>query len=265
MANKKTRLSKISALHYLKFVGRSVLFLAALVFYVIHRLTEGTAADGMGLSALQNDPYLLGFIATVFFVEMLLRFFPSKNESMGCQKQFGRNFIPTGVEKPPKRSPWPIFFIVLFWVALNGAIGALYFTGIIDKGILVLICLAYSICDMICILFFCPFQTWLMKNKCCGSCRIYNWDFAMMFTPLAFIPHHPYAWILLGTALIHLAVWEILLLTHPERFFEVSNGCLSCANCPEKLCHHKKQLRGFLKKNRHRFFASEQNGAPYEK
>jgi len=34
----------------------------------------------------------------------------------------------------------------------------------------------------------------------------------------------------------------------PERFSEACNRSLSCALCPEKLCHHKKQLRGFLKK-----------------
>ena len=258
MAKGKTRISVISAIHYVKLVGRSVLLLAATACYIVHRLAGGTVNDGNGLSALQNDPFLLGFIGAVFFVEMLLRFFPSKNESMGCQKQFRCNFVPTDVKKPPKRSPWPIFFIVLFWVVLNGIIGVLYFTGIIDKGILVLICLAYSVCDMICILFFCPFQTWLMKNKCCGSCRIYNWDFAMMFTPLVFIPRHPYAWVLLGTALIHLAVWELLAFIHPERFAEESNACLACAGCPEKLCHHKKQLRGFLRKNRHLFSATEQ-------
>jgi hypothetical protein len=59
--------------------------------------------------------------------------------------------------------------------------------GILDDGIMILLCSAYSICDIICILFFCPFQTWFMKNKCCSTCRIYNWDYAMMFTPLFFV------------------------------------------------------------------------------
>ena len=58
---------------------------------------------------------------------------------------------------------------------------------IIDEGVLWLVCLFYGVCDMICILFFCPFQSWFLKNKCCCTCRIYNWDYAMMFTPLFFI------------------------------------------------------------------------------
>jgi hypothetical protein len=88
-----------------------------------------------------------------------------------------------------------------------------------------------------------------MKNKCCGSCRIYNWDYVMMFTPLVFIPN-VYTYTILGVALLLLLYWEIAALCHPERFYEETNACLSCANCKEKLCHHKKQLRSFLRKNK---------------
>ena len=73
--------------------------------------------------------------------------------------------------------------IALIWIIFNGIIGALRMIDLLDDGILILLCSAYSVCDLVCILFFCPFQTWFMKNKCCGTCRIYNWDYAMMFTP----------------------------------------------------------------------------------
>lgn len=112
-----------------------------------------------------------------------------------------------------------------------------------------LLSLAYSVCDMICILFFCPFQTWFMKNKCCGSCRIYNWDYAMMFTPLIFVKGW-YTWSILILAIGLLLNWELLVVKHPERFSESTNAALSCANCTEKLCSHKKQLQRFLRENR---------------
>ena len=64
-----------------------------------------------------------------------------------------------------------------------------------------LISLFYAVCDRICVLFFCPFQVWIMKNRCCVHCRIYRWDYVMMFTPLLFVPG-PYSWSLLGLALI---------------------------------------------------------------
>ncbi len=245
MTERKKRVSNISLLHYYKLVFRSLLLIGAAVAYIVGRVRQ--AKDPF--ADLWEQPILLGVIWVVFVVEMLLRFFPSKIESMGCQKQFARNFIPTE-ETEPKKQSWRVTaLIAVLWLLLNAGIGALYYTRLIDRGILLLISLVFSVCDMICILFFCPFQTWFMKNKCCGSCRIYNWDYAMMFTPLAFIRSF-YTWSLLGLALALLFVWELLVHRHPERFSQNTNACLSCANCKEKLCHHKKQLRRFLKKNK---------------
>ena len=241
----RRRISKISALHYFKLVYRSLLLvLAAVVYFVLVSRGE------VDLRAqLRRFPIILGLIWVLYVGEMILRFFPSRLESMGCQKQFRKNYIPTENGAAPTRRFRGVWMVALSWFALNGAIGALYYTGVIDSGILLLISLAYAVCDMICILFFCPFQTWMMKNKCCGSCRIYNWDYAMMFTPLVFIPHY-YTWSLLGIALLLLLFWEIEAHTHPERFSEQCNRALHCGNCQEKLCHHKTQLRHFLKANK---------------
>lgn len=240
----KLKLSRISALHYFKLVYRSALLLGALALYIIARLGNEEFAH----SVLHNFRWVFGIIWLIYAVEMVLRLFPSSYESMGCQKQFTRNYKPTGNElkKPSEKPIWAVFFA---WIALNGAIYVLYFTHIIDRYVLLLVALAYGVCDMICILFFCPFQTWFMKNKCCGSCRIYNWDYAMMFTPLLLIPS-AYTWSLLGLALLLLVIWEGIYYRHPERFYEQTNESLKCANCPEKLCHHKKQLRSFLKKRK---------------
>ena len=114
--------------------------------------------------------------------------------------------------------------------------------GILDDGIMILLCSVYSVCDIVCILFFCPFQTWFMKNKCCSSCRIYNWDYAMMFTPLFFI-RKSYTWSLLALSVALLIRWEVTFYLHPERYSEATNDYLKCSNCTEKLCVHKKQLR----------------------
>ena len=70
-----------------------------------------------------------------------------------------------------------------------------------------------------------------------------------MFTPLVFVKNI-YSWTLLGAALVLLVRWEITVHKHPERFMEMTNKALSCANCEEKLCHHKKQLQVFLKKEK---------------
>jgi hypothetical protein len=196
-----------------------------------------------------QSPFVYGAVAIIFLIEMALRFFPSSMESMGCQKQFARNYKPTGESEATRSSRGSTVTVLVSWLLLNGAIGALYLTDIIDEGIMLIIALFYSVCDMICILYFCPFQTWFMKNKCCGTCRIYNWDYAMMFTPLAFVIH-PVTLTLFGVSMALLLYWEICLRLHPERFSERTNDCLSCKNCKEKLCHHKTQLRHFLKKNK---------------
>ncbi len=240
-------LSRISALHYFKLISRSCLFLAATVLYIVNRVQN----SGEIFGGLENDFALLLLIWLVFVVEMILRFFPSSLESMGCQKQFARNFRSTGKAQPSLQSWKTTFSVAAAWLLLNAAIGALYYLKVIDTGILLLISLAFSVCDMICILFFCPFQTWFMKNKCCTSCRIYNWDYAMMFTPLIFIKNI-FTWSILLCAVALLIRWEIAVRLHPERFSEATNACLSCAHCTEKLCHHKKQLRHFLETNKGR-------------
>lgn len=239
----KKKISTISALHYLKLVMRSILFLAVLVFYILNKL-----------SVLENFAPLLIVVWVFFVVEMIMRFFPSRFESMGCQKQFKKNFIQREESAEPQKQPGKVTALVATaWLSLNAVIGVLYFTKIIDRGIVILISLAFSVCDIICILFFCPFQTWFMKNRCCTTCRIYNWDFAMMFTPLVFIPDL-YTYSLLFCALLLLARWEITYKRHPERFYPETNKCLDCQNCKEKLCSHKKQLQGFLKKYTKKYF-----------
>ena len=244
MNQTKKKFSKIYALHYFKLVTRSLLFMLSVIFYILGR-TE----------VLTDNIVLPGVVWTFFFIGMLLRFFPSRFESAGCQKQFARNYEPVTENNLPETHTWKKTFVVaLVWLILNGTIGALYLIGVFDMGILILIALAYSVCDIICILFFCPFQTWFMKNRCCTTCRIYNWDFAMMFTPLIFIPHW-YTYSLLGFALLLLIRWEITYRLHPERFSASTNKCLDCSRCEEKLCSHKKQLQGFLKKYKDRFFS----------
>ena len=243
MKIRNQKLSIISSLHYLKLFYRSFLFIWAMIVYIVNTMRDSSEV----VSGFEKEYWLLGIIWISYMVEMICRLFPSRFESMGCQKQFRRNYRPTGEEEPKLQSWKGTFFVAVAWVLLNGLIGVLYYRNSIDEGILTLISLAYGICDMICILFFCPFQTWFMKNRCCTVCRIYNWDFAMMFTPFLFIPT-TYTWSLLGVSLLILLRWELTLHFYPERFSERTNECLSCKNCEEKLCHHKKQLKGFWKK-----------------
>ena len=241
-SGKISRISKISVMHYIRLVYRSAIFVLLLISYISYRIHDGESIT----AAIEKRPVILVVAWSVFTVEMVLRFFPSRLESPGCQKQFRRNYIKSGETHIQIQGNNATVLIALIWVIFNGVIGALKMSDIVDDGILILLCSAYSVCDLICILFFCPFQTWFMKNKCCGTCRIYNWDYAMMFTPLFFV-RRAYAWSLLGLSIALLVRWEITFYRHPERFAENTNEYLRCRNCPEKLCAHKKQLKSLWK------------------
>ena len=238
----KTKLTPVSIWHYFRLVYRSILFLVLLGLYISYRVHRS-----MDLTyRLEKRPVILLIIWTVFMVEMIFRFFPSRLESPGCQKQFARNYIKSGKTAIRIQDNNGTVLVALIWICFNAVFGALYMTGVFDSGIMLLISCAYSVCDMICILFFCPFQTWFLKNKCCSACRIYNWDYAMMFTPLFFV-RNAYSWSLLTVSVILLLRWEITFYRYPERFSEWTNDYLKCENCTEKLCAHKKQLHSLWK------------------
>ena len=238
----KKRISVVSAWHYFRLIYRSVLFLLLLIGYISYRV-ELTAAL---TTIYEHWPIILILIWAIFVVEMVFRFFPSGYESPGCQKQFARNYRKSGKTEIRIPDNNATLLIALIWIVFNGIFGALHVTGVLDDGVMLLLCCAYSVCDMICILFFCPFQSWLMKNKCCVTCRIYNWDYAMMFTPLFFI-QNVYTWSLLALSVALMIRWEITFFRHPERFSEETNDYLKCQNCTELLCTHKTQLKHLRK------------------
>ena len=243
------KMTRVSLNHYCKLVLRGFLFLNAIYLYITQWHGNHNAPFGH-----ETDSLFLMIVWVFGIAEIISRFFPSNIESMGCQKVFEKNYYPTGVDTTDfKLDTWKSTFTVAgVWLALNGLFGWLYLTHKVDTGFMFLLCLFYSVCDMICILFFCPFQSWFMKNRCCTTCRIYNWDFPMMWTPMIFVGGW-YGLSLLGLALVLLARWEYVVRKYPERFSITTNACLNCLHCPEKLCHHKKQLRSLWKRIKPKF------------
>lgn len=255
MDKKRSKISIISKLNCIRLFYRGALLFGLLVYHILYRFYDIPFFD-------YSKPVtwiVVGFITLSFIGEMIERFIPSKVASMGSQKQHRRNYRPSGENKPILQS-WKITLMVfLSWVAFNAIFATLYFLHIIDQGVLMLISLFYAVSDMICILFFCPFQTWMMHNRCCTTCRIYNWDFAMITTPLIFIMVtkengnymvNPFAIALVALSWVLLIKWEITYHAHPERFSDATNLSIRCVNCKEKLCSHKKQLQHLLKKSR---------------
>ena len=238
----KKKISIVSIIHYSRLAYRTVLFVLLLISYIRFRVFN----EAPVIERVEGMPVIIYVTWAVFVIEMILRFFPSRYESPGCQKQFADNYIKSGSTEIDISDNNSAVLIALIWIVFNGIFGALNMAGVLDDGIMLLLCSAFSICDIVCILFFCPFQTWFMKNKCCSTCRIYNWDYAMMFTPLFFV-RRAYAWSLLALSVALLIRWEVTFYLHPERFSEKTNDYLRCSNCTEKLCSHKTQLKSLWK------------------
>ena len=140
-----------------------------------------------------------------------------------------------------------------FWVAFNVAIAlALSWLGFIGEGApyqeqaLIMWVLIYFLFDMICVVLWCPVQLLVMRNRCCTTCQIFNWDAIMTVTPLLLVASDLscawFTWPLLALALVILVRWELAFARHPERFDERTNASLSCANCKDKLCYIREPI-----------------------
>lgn len=178
----------------------------------------------------------------IWCVDMLLQIVPIKNRvALGSQKLFANRFRPI-VEKINYQAlkdyvvstTRSALQVMVLWVLLIAAIGVLYFTGVIGKPVVFTISVAFYVCDLICVLIWCPFRL-IMRNKCCTTCRIFNWDHVMMFSPLIFIGGF-YALSLVAFAVTALVVWEVCIMIYPERFWEMTNVALKCSECTDKLC-----------------------------
>ncbi len=181
----------------------------------------------------------------LLMLSMIVHMIPS-NESitMGSKKEFANCYKPTKqydqlkLYKYVQRNNLAAIWILLIWLSFNAIFGALYVLDIIKAKELILLSLFYYVCDLICVVIWCPFQSFFIKNKCCVNCRIFNWGHFMMFTPMLFIQNF-FTWSLFFTSIVVMLRWEITLLQHPERFWEGSNEVLKCQNCQDKICKLK--------------------------
>ena len=155
---------------------------------------------------------------------------------MGNQKVFSETYSPTG--KSIKRDYLPVLQTGIVWILWNLPFWMLYWIGIPNARMLFLLSMIYSVCDLICVLIVCPFQKIFMRNKCCNTCRIYNWDFLMMFTPLWAAPSL-YNYTLVLCSLVVLIHWEYHYFKYPQRFHEECNASLQCQNCKELMCKNR--------------------------
>ena len=186
--------------------------------------------------------HILHLLWLIWLFDMILQIIPIKNKvALGSQKLFANRFKPIrerinykALKNYLKKTTSSAYKVFIIWGLLIAVIGILYYFNIINKIWLFMISILFYICDLICILIWCPFRL-MLKNKCCTTCRIFNWDHIMMFSPLIFIGGF-FSSSLVIMAFLAWLVWEICILIYPERFCEITNDTLKCSNCTDKLC-----------------------------
>ncbi|MBR2828792.1 MAG: hypothetical protein IKE70_06135, partial [Bacilli bacterium] len=60
--------------------------------------------------------------------------------------------------------------VAISWILLVIIIGILYITNTIPYQIVFILSTIFYVCDVICIIGWCPFKTFYMHNKCCTTC-----------------------------------------------------------------------------------------------
>ena len=180
----------------------------------------------------------------VWMLDMILQLVPVGREfyiSIGSQKLFATHFRPIrekitrhALSEYVLSTTRAAYRVMLLWIGLIAVIAGLYFSGVICRTGLFMISVAFYVCDLICVLIWCPFRL-IMNNKCCTTCRIFNWDHLMMFSPLVFAGGFM-CLSLFVMSVVNWTVWELGVYFHPERFCERTNAALRCSECTDKLC-----------------------------
>jgi hypothetical protein len=179
--------------------------------------------------------HLFWFMAMLVLIKRMI---PRLNKKMSLGKIFARNFVGTGTDTDKKRLGFQknkrktdsgALRSALYWILLLLVMWMWRVSGILPDIWLYIIVLFFIFMDQFCISVFCPFQ-WLMRNKCCSTCRINNWGYCMAFSPLIFIPTF-WTYSILFFSIVNLIIWEYLYFKHPERFSDIYNANLMCKNC----------------------------------
>ena len=244
---KKQPVSKIRKEYILRLIGRCIV-LVICIGLLIFKPQYSSVLEGMNFFKEFSVYHILWVI---WVIDMFLQLIPVKNRiPLGSQKLFKQRFKPIrdkinykALKEYAISTTKAAYKIFIIWILLLAVLGILYYSGVIGNSVLFIISVAFYVCDLICVLIWCPFRL-IMKNKCCTTCRIFNWDHMMMFTPMMFIFGF-YSLSLLGMALLVWLIWEICVIVYPERFWEYSNAALKCSECTDKLCtQYCQKLRG---------------------
>ena len=182
------KLSPMRKTYILKFIGRCCVLLFCIWLGLMCPQEFDILQDFTGRFSILH---ILWF---VWMVDMVLQLVYVKNHvPLGSQKLFRQRYLPVREDfdahalreyiRKRTKSAYQVFIIYALGIAV---LGLLKKAGILNDHWLLVICAFFYVCDLICVLIWCPFRIF-MKTRCCTECRIFNWDHLMMFSPLLFV------------------------------------------------------------------------------
>jgi hypothetical protein len=176
--------------------------------------------------------------------EQMLVLFPKTTHKTPFGKHFDKHFDEvadydkTALRQLAKKYDLRALKTFLIWISSIGLIFLIKEFGFIQNIHVYFVSVLFYFFDHFCINIWCPFHKILVRNKCCNTCRIFNWGHFMIFSPLIIVPNF-YTVTLFITSLVVLIQWEVNHYLHPERFYEISNSNLKCSHCDIE-CRFKK-------------------------
>lgn len=224
--------------YIVRLISRCIILALCILLLVFHPIEFEVLRHGNFFRRFSVLHLLWG----IWIADMAAQLVPiQKKVSLGSQKLFRQRFRPIrekinyqALRQYIVSTTKAAYKVMVLWAALLAAVGILYYRNVIRDTALFMISVAFYVCDLVCVLIWCPFRL-ILKNRCCTTCRIFNWDHLMMFTPMIFIEGF-YSRSLLVLSFAVWLVWELCVLIYPERFWEFSNAALRCSECTDKLC-----------------------------
>ena len=154
-------MSKTRKRYIWRLVGRILVFILGIIICI-------KAPEEFEI--LEGDNFFRGFsifhlLWICWIIDMILQIIPIKNEvPLGSQKLFANRFRPIrdkinyeALRNYVVSTTKAAYKVFIVWCALIAIIGVLYYNGIIDKMILFMISVFFYVCDLICVLIWCPY------------------------------------------------------------------------------------------------------------
>ena len=112
----------------------------------------------------------------LIMIEMVIAMLPdSKYLTMGSKKEFPDYYVPVDgydrlelyqyVQKNNLGAMWTL----IVWMCFNAVFGALYVLDVIAEKELLLLCVFFYLADLICVVIWCPFQSFFLRTSAAST------------------------------------------------------------------------------------------------